>query len=62
MKEIDFNHLKEKLPEYPELIDKEEHFNSSVLIPFVKINSIYHLLFEKRAANIRQGGEVSFPG
>ncbi|OGU70670.1 MAG: coenzyme A pyrophosphatase [Ignavibacteria bacterium RBG_16_34_14] len=62
MKEIDFNLLKEKLPKYPELIDKEEYFNSSVLIPFVKINNDYHLLFEKRAANIRQGGEVSFPG
>ena len=59
MKEIDFNLLKEKLPKYPELI---EYFNSSVLIPFVKINNDYHLLFEKRAANIRQGGEVSFPG
>jgi 8-oxo-dGTP pyrophosphatase MutT (NUDIX family) len=62
MKEIDFNLLKEKLPEYQELIDKDEYFNSSVLIPFVKITNEYHLLFEKRAANIRQGGEVSFPG
>ncbi len=62
MKEINFNLLKEKLSEYPELIDKDEYFNSSVLIPFVKINNNYHLLFEKRAANIRQGGEVSFPG
>lgn len=62
MKEIDINLLKEKLPEYPELIDKDEYFNSSVLLPFVKINKSYHLLFEKRAANIRQGGEVSFPG
>ena len=62
MKKIDFNLLKEKLPEYPELIDKDEYFNSSVLVPFVKINNDYHLLFEKRAANIRQGGEVSFPG
>jgi 8-oxo-dGTP pyrophosphatase MutT (NUDIX family) len=50
------------LPKYPELIDRDEYFNSSVLIPFVKINNDYHLLFEKRAANIRQGGEVSFPG
>jgi 8-oxo-dGTP pyrophosphatase MutT (NUDIX family) len=62
MKQFDINKLKEKLPEFPELIDKDEHFNSSVLIPFVNINREYHLLFEKRAANIRQGGEVSFPG
>ena len=62
MKEIDFNIIKEKLPEHPELIDKDEYFNSSVLVPFVKVKGEYHLLFEKRAANIRQGGEVSFPG
>jgi len=62
VKEIDFNLLKEKLPAYPELIDKDELFNSSVLIPFVKVDDEYHLLFEKRAANIRQGGEISFPG
>lgn len=54
--------LKEKLPKHPELIDKDEHFNSSVLIPFLKFNNEYSLLFEKRAANIRQGGEISFPG
>jgi len=62
MNRIDFNLLKEKLPHHPELIDKDEHFNSSVLIPFVKVGGEYHLLFEKRAANIRQGGEISFPG
>lgn len=62
MEKIDFKNLKKKLPEIPELIDKDEHFNSSVLIPFAKINGVYNLLFEKRAENIRQGGEVSFPG
>jgi 8-oxo-dGTP pyrophosphatase MutT (NUDIX family) len=62
MEKIDFNLLIKRLPKYPELIDRDEYFNSSVLIPFVKINNDYHLLFEKRAANIRQGGEVSFPG
>jgi 8-oxo-dGTP pyrophosphatase MutT (NUDIX family) len=62
MKQTDLDYLRKRLPENPELIDKDEHFNSSVLIPFVKINDVYHLLFEKRAENIRQGGEVSFPG
>ena len=50
MNTIDFNLLKRKLRHYPELIDKDEHFNSSVLIPFVKVGGEYHLLFEKRAA------------
>jgi coenzyme A diphosphatase NUDT7 len=62
LKQIDFNILKKRLPQSPELIDKEEYFVSSVLIPFVKIDSINCLLFEKRSANIRQGGEISFPG
>jgi 8-oxo-dGTP pyrophosphatase MutT (NUDIX family) len=62
MKEINFEKLKNSLPSFPDVLDRDEYFNSSVLIPFVKIDGEYHLLFEKRAANIRQGGEVSFPG
>ena len=62
MQEINFNLLKKKLPVYPEIIDKDEYFNSSVLIPFIKVQDEFHLLFEKRAEKIRQGGEISFPG
>ncbi len=62
MKEIDFNKLKQKLPLYPELIDSDEYFNSSVLITVTKIKDEHCFIFEKRAAGIRQGGEVSFPG
>ncbi len=62
MKKIDFNLLRERLPKYPELIDKDEYFNSSVLITIAKINNEYCFIFEKRAVGIRQGGEVSFPG
>jgi len=62
MKEIDFNRLKQKLSPYPQLIDSDEYFNSSVLITIAKIRDEYCFLFEERAAGIRQGGEVSFPG
>ena len=62
MKEIDFNQLRQKLSPYPVLIDDDEYFNSSVLITIVKIKGEYCFLFEKRAAEIRQGGEISFPG
>lgn len=62
MKEIDFIRLKEKLPGYPMLIDKDEYFNSSVLVTIAKILNEYCFIFEKRAAGIRQGGEISFPG
>ena len=54
--------LKESLTEHERIIGKERYFNSAVLIPVVNINNEYHLLFEKRAQKIRQGGEVSFPG
>ncbi|WP_426711222.1 NUDIX hydrolase [Cetobacterium sp. SF1] len=44
------------------IIGKENYFNSAVLALMVKNNGEYYLLFEKRAQNIRQGGEISFPG
>ncbi len=46
----------------PGILGSRNYFRSAVLIPFVKRENEYHLLFEKRADSIRQGGEVSFPG
>jgi 8-oxo-dGTP pyrophosphatase MutT (NUDIX family) len=54
--------LKENLTGQETIIGKDKYFNSAVLIPIININNEYHLLFEKRAKKIRQGGEVSFPG
>ena len=54
--------LKQMLPRYPGILRKEEYFNSAVLIPLVKIYGEYHFFFEKRSAEIRQGGEICFPG
>ncbi|NCS90041.1 MAG: hypothetical protein AUK34_12155 [Ignavibacteria bacterium CG2_30_36_16] len=54
--------LKNNLPAVPGILRKEEYFNSSVLIPLVPVNDEYFFLFEKRAAGIRQGGEICFPG
>ena len=54
--------IKSNLPAYPGIMNRESFFNSAVLIPLVSIEGEYHLLFEKRAADIRQGGEISFPG
>ncbi|KPU43621.1 putative nudix hydrolase NudL [Oxobacter pfennigii] len=50
------------LTEIPGILDKELYHNSVVLIPLVFIGGEYHLLFQMRNFNIRQGGEVSFPG
>ena len=45
-----------------EILGKDKYFNSAVLVPIVELENKLHLLFEKRSNNIRQGGEVSFPG
>jgi 8-oxo-dGTP pyrophosphatase MutT (NUDIX family) len=45
-----------------EILGKDKYLNSAVLIPLFQVEEKYHLLFEKRANQIRQGGEVSFPG
>ncbi len=54
--------LKSNLPINPGILGKDEYFNSAVLVPLFFVNKEYHLLFEKRAASIRQGGEICFPG
>jgi 8-oxo-dGTP pyrophosphatase MutT (NUDIX family) len=46
----------------PEVLGKDKYFNSAVLIPIVELDGKMYILFEKRSNNIRQGGEVSFPG
>jgi peroxisomal coenzyme A diphosphatase NUDT7 len=62
MNNSDLENLKSKLPEVPGILGKEEYFNAAVLIPLVMIKGEYNFLFEKRAAHIRQGGEICFPG
>lgn len=56
------NKLVQNFQHYQGIIGKDKYFNSSVLIPLIFLGDEYHFLFEKRANNIRQGGEVSFPG
>ena len=54
--------LENVLANQPSVLAKDKYFNSAVLVPLMFINDECHFLFEKRAGNIRQGGEVSFPG
>lgn len=44
------------------IIGRNRYFSSVVLVPFMFIENEWHIVFQKRAQNIRQGGEVSFPG
>ena len=57
-----FDEIKIRLSAAPDIIGKNKYFNTAVLIPLIEMDSDIHILFEKRSAAIRQGGEVSFPG
>lgn len=54
--------LKVELTRLPTLNGRKDFKQAAVLVPLIKINDEYHILFEKRGAKISQGGEVSFPG
>ena len=62
MKKKDFKKLVHNLPVTPGVMGRDKFFNSAVLIPFVKIDKEYFILFQKRAKHIRQGGDICFPG
>lgn len=57
-----FKALKESLSQLPVILQKDEFLNTAVLIPLIYQNDEFHFLFEKRSQNIRQGGEICFPG
>lgn len=59
---IRIEQLESKLPEQPGIHFKEEYVNTAVLVLLVFINGEYHFLLEKRGPNIRQNGEICFPG
>jgi len=58
----DLKILKDKLPTYPGVLGRERYFCSAVLITLVLIDGEYNFLFQIRASNIKQEGEISFPG
>lgn len=62
MNKKEFEKLIENLPETPNVMARDRYFNSAVLIPLVKIDGEFYLLLQKRAAHIRQGGDICFPG
>jgi 8-oxo-dGTP pyrophosphatase MutT (NUDIX family) len=62
MDKDELHRLVSALPRHPGIIGKERYLNAAVLLPLVEMEGQYHFLFEQRAAHIRQGGEISFPG
>ncbi len=58
---MNFNDIKNILKNNePKPIDNDTQF--SVFVPLIEINNEIHLIFELRSNNIRQPGEISFPG
>ena len=62
MKKSNLKKLISNLPKHPNVLGRNRLFNSAILIPIVKIKGEYNLIFQKRAAHIRQGGDICFPG
>lgn len=62
MDEFALEGLKRKLPLVAGINGKDECFNSAVLVLLMLVNGEFHFVFEKRAALIRQAGEICFPG
>ena len=61
MKMMDINDIKEKMKgRTPGVIGDRKEF--AVLIPLVEREDGLHLLFEKRSGNIKQPGDICFPG
>jgi len=55
--------LKKSLIAYhPEVINYEEFKHSAIFLPLINVQGQCSLLFEKRANNIPQAGEICFPG
>lgn len=44
------------------ILGRDKFFNSAVLASIIDIDGKINFVLEKRSKNIRQGGEVSFPG
>ncbi len=59
---IDFKTLNKTIPEIPKINGSEDFVKTSVLVILIRKKNEWEILFEKRAENISQGGEISFPG
>ena len=54
--------FKKIIPKKVRINGEDEFFKSAVLALLMKVNNEWSFIFQKRSKNIRQGGEISFPG
>jgi len=59
---ISLNNIEKVIPKRPKINGRDELVKTSVLVLLLKKDNDWHLVYEKRAMNISQGGEVSFAG
>ena len=59
---ITLENIKQTIPKTPKINGSEDFIKTAVLIILIKVNNEWEIIFEKRAKNISQGGEISFPG
>jgi 8-oxo-dGTP pyrophosphatase MutT (NUDIX family) len=59
---MNLSDIKQKLPTTIGINGEDEYFRSVVLLLLISIEGEWHIVFQKRAAGIRQGGEISLPG
>lgn len=45
-----------------DILGRDKIGNYAVLVALIELDGDYHFLFQKRAKDIRQGSEISFPG
>ncbi|MCF7790592.1 MAG: CoA pyrophosphatase [Victivallales bacterium] len=62
MEKINLKQIKSSLPETPGIMWSRHYRKASILVPLIKVKDEFHLLFEVRSKNIKQGTEVCFPG
>lgn len=58
----EFKKLQEQIGFTARINGEDEYFKSVVLVLLIPVEGEYHLVFQKRCRNIRQGGEICFPG
>ncbi len=62
MKARDLERLTANLPALPGIHGKADYFNAVVLVLLALIEGEYHFVLQKRGPDIRQPGEICFPG
>lgn len=62
MKNLTIEFIKNNWSYKNNILNFEDFFKASILVPLCEIDGTIYVIFEKRATNIKQGDEICFPG